>query len=61
MMRNMSNEMLLDYLAIVLDTDKASALGSEALWSEKSSPATTDFYLGITPGSPVICRVPCFR
>lgn len=52
MMRNMSNEMLLDYLAIVLDTDKASALGSEALWSEKSRPATTDFYLGITPGSP---------
>lgn len=48
MMRNMSNEMLLDYLAIVLDTDKASALGAEALWSQKSKPATTDFYLGIT-------------
>lgn len=51
MMRNMSYEMLLDYLAIVLDTDKASALGAEALWSQKATPATTDFYLEITPDS----------
>lgn len=51
MMRNMSYEMLLDYLAIVLDTDKASALGAEALWSQKATPATTDFYLKITPDS----------
>lgn len=51
MMRNMSNEMLLDYLAIVLDTDKASALGAEALWSRNSKSATTDFYLGITSES----------
>ena len=43
MMRNMSYEMLLDYLGIVLDTDKASALGAEALWSQKSKPAMTGF------------------
>lgn len=51
MMRNMSYEMLLDYLGIVLDTDKASALGAEALWIQKSKPAMTGFYLGITSES----------
>ena len=61
MMRNMSYEMLLDYLAIVLDTDKASALGAEALWSEKATPATTDFYLKITPDSSAAPAKACFH
>lgn len=61
MMRNMSYEMLLDYLAIVLDTDKASALGAEALWSEKATSATTDFYLQITPDSSAAPAKACFH
>ena len=40
-----------DSLGIVLDTDKASALGAEALWIQKSKPAMTGFYLGITSES----------
>lgn len=47
MMRNMSNSMLLDYLGIVLDTDKASALDDSMVWASLPS---TEMILKITDG-----------